>query len=208
MTKEQLEINRYSPYFDLCVIPKLHALALSSLSRIPTTFPLQVNYLYCKKIQGTFISNFIAQNVLLFDSSITAYSDIVKTLFVHNNCVTNCVYCDTLPNFPNLQCLELRGDYILNMDRILEKYPQLTFLEIRCKDINFIDALKSFKHKLVITCLELVDITCFSILQCLELDLSGCPKIQDFSFVAHIPIVTCKNKIPVFSSVSHIPMQK
>jgi hypothetical protein len=194
--QEMLEIDGNSPDFDLSVIPKLFSLVLSNIPTddIPTTFPLEVNYLICEGIIGYIPENFVAKYVLLFKSSITGYSETVETLTVQ----TDCVYCDGLPNFPNLKKLELHADYLFNVDGlwdhaglsgILERYPNLEHLTISCRNINFVDAIQTFKHKLVITSFSLVDITCFSMLQCSELDLSGCPNIQDFSSISHIPIV-------------------
>jgi hypothetical protein len=193
-----LEIDCNSPDFDLSVIPRLHNLILSYIPTddIPTTFPLQLNYLSCDAIIGN-IPNFTANHVLLFRSSITTYSETVETLTIQ----TDCVYCDGLPNFPNLKKLELHADYLFNVDgiwdiavssrekSILERYPNLEYLKISCRNINFVNAIQNYKHKLVIASFGLVDITCFSMLQCSELDLSGCPNIQDYSGVAHIPIV-------------------
>ena len=44
---------------------------------------------------------------------------------------------------------------------ILNKYPKLKYLEIRCKNINFMDALKSFQHTLEFISSELVTIVIF-----------------------------------------------
>jgi hypothetical protein len=203
--QEKLELDSNSPDFDLSVIPKLFTLILSSIPTddIPTTFPLQVNYLSCEAIIGD-IPNFVATHVLLFRSSITAYSETVETLLIQKDCV----YCHGLPNFPNLKKLELHANYLFNMGGqwdskgllwndvgILTKYPNLEYLKISCRNIDFVDAIQNYKHKLVIASFDLVDITCFSMLQCSELDLSGCPKIQDYSGVAHIPIVRKYEKI-------------
>jgi hypothetical protein len=125
------------------------------------------------------------EEVSLSQSSLTIYSETVHRLSVlYESC-----YCDKLPNFPNLTHLQVTCEYLFNMDCVLEKYPNLEDLYIYCLDVNFIGALKLFQHKLTISSFELEDITCFSMLQCSELDLSNCPYIQDYSAVGHIPIV-------------------
>jgi hypothetical protein len=192
MEQEWLQIDRNSPDLDLSIIPKLWTLVLSD--KIPTTFPLQLNTLMCEGITETIPDNVVprisfATIVILSRSSIHAYSETVEELSGFNDCIN----CDGLPNFPNLKRLILWGNYVDNVDRILDKYPKLKFLEICCKDIKFIDALKSFQHTLVFMSSELDNISDFWMLQCNELDLYDCPNIKDFSPVSHIPIVRKKN---------------
>jgi hypothetical protein len=66
---------------------------------------------------------------------------------------------------------------------VLRKCPALQLL------VGAVDLSSLIVHKLVLRIHDLVDISVLKNITCQELDLSGCPKIVNFSAVAHIPLV-------------------
>jgi hypothetical protein len=182
---EILEAN--SPEFDLSSISHLHSLVIYKVNH--KKFPLQMNHLICYDITGNIPNLLNTHTLYLYQSPIICYSQSVKNLFM---CSFDSVDCETLPHFPNLNHLEVSCKFLLNPSRILEKYPNLISLHISCNNINFVHDIRLFKHYLVLRSWSLVDITSFSMLECSELNLIGCPNIQDYSSVSHIPIVKKK----------------
>jgi hypothetical protein len=170
--------------FDLSMIPQLETLSLFYGESI-TILPLRVNCLSCYRMDGNIPNLIGTTSVLLFDSSITAYSKTVHTMLFHNNDID----CDKLPNFPNLTSLDLSCRHAVNAENIVKKYPNVKNLKITCNNINFIHEIQFYQHTLVIISDTLVNIYSFSMLQCHELNIIGCPNIKDYSEVSHIPIV-------------------
>jgi hypothetical protein len=188
---QKLKLHRLlvfeTPDFDLSMIPQLDTLSLFYGESI-TMLPLQVNCLSCYRMDGNVPNLVGTTSVLLFDSTITTYSKTVHTMLFHNHDID----CNKLPNFPNLQSLEISCRYVLDAENILKKYPNLKTLKISCNNINFIHEIQSYQHTLVIISNTLMNIERFSMLRCHELNLIGCPSIQDYSAVSHIPILKKK----------------
>ena len=182
---QELKLYRlHESDLDLSMIPQLDTLSLFYGESI-TMLPLRVNCLSCYRMDGNIPDLIGTTSVLLFDSTITTYSETVHTMLFHNHDID----CNKLPHFPNLQSLEMSCRYVMNAENILKMYPNLKTLKITCNNINFIHEIQSYQHTLVIISDTLVNITSFSMLQCHELNLIGCPSIQDYSAVSHIPIV-------------------
>jgi hypothetical protein len=181
------ETYNNAPAFDLSSISHLQGLVIYNVSL--KKFPLQMNHLICYDITGNIPNLLNTNTIYLYQSLIICSSQSVQNLFT---CSFDSMDCETLPEFPHLNHLEVSCKFLLNPSRILEKYPNLISLHISCDNINFVAAIRLFKHYLVIKSWPLVDITSFSLLECCELNLIGCPNIQDYSSVSHIPIVKKK----------------
>jgi Leucine-rich repeat (LRR) protein len=94
-----------------------------------------------------------------------------------------------LPNLPALQTLYLSVYSIEKLDDIYENLPNITTLHIKVEQLNNIENIYYFKHRLIIESFRLITTGIFAKFQTRELDLSRCENIQDYSGVAHIPIV-------------------
>ncbi len=182
---QNLKINSFQD-IDLSIIPKLHSLYISNCFQ--NRLPHEVKFLSFCCVKGSILDMYNNENVKLYASTLTASSTMVKTLII----VEEDANCAVLPNFPNLKELRIHCNFLLYPLLLLDKYPNLKILHLDCNNVNFIHSLSSYKHTLVILSENLIDISSFSILQCSKLDLSNCPNIQDFSAVAHLPIVLKK----------------
>jgi hypothetical protein len=193
MTHQTLKMNKKNN-FDLSTIPRINTLWILDVNVIIGSLPLQVkNYIFSKVIATipNMIPNMIGTTkVEMYKSFITSHSTSVK----HLDVIAEIVDCKLLPFFTNLKKLEIRCNFLRYPSLIFIQYRNLKTLQISCNDVNFITAIQSFKHTLVIISTSLMNIASFSGLQCNELDLSQCPNIIDYSAVAHIPIVRKRNQ--------------
>jgi hypothetical protein len=174
---------------DLSLISQLQSLSISSV--FIASLPLLVKNYEFWSVNANIPYMNGTKSISMINSKVTSYSESVKNLSI----IAAIVDCEILPGFPNIKTLEINCNDLVHPSCIFPKYPNLRKLTISCNRVNFIQAIQSFKHKLVISSWELIDISSFSSLQCSELDLSNCSSIQDYSFVSHVPIVKKYEKL-------------
>jgi hypothetical protein len=188
---QEVDIHEHQYIIDLSIIPRLKTLYMYRVSCTNldndgfVILPLQVKHYRLSNVVAEIPEMIGTKKVSLFQSSLISDSTFVKSMYVSDVNIN----CEKLPNFSNLKQLEMICRYVVHPNFILEKYPNLTYLEITCYCVNFITALQLFRGTLVISSWDLINISSFCVLQCSKLDLTQSPNITDFSGVSHIPIV-------------------
>ena len=176
--------------FDLSVIPQL--LSLTVYTQI-SHFPIRVKELTLSAFPNlatfpvTGVETLFLPHYYDFFALKTCPQTIkhlkIQTIWHFN--------CQDLPNLPNLETLFLRVQSMQNVEVIREKFPNLAILHIISNNaLSNYKELGLFQGKLIIESQILQATQVFENFQCRELDLSQCPRIQDYSSIAHIPIVT------------------
>jgi hypothetical protein len=205
--KYRLYLNRQSIMkssklkFDLSKIPKLLEF---HIVKETSAFPLEVKdmYIYSDSINNT---NMIFPTVIgveflyilfTFPEHILNLLNTLPMTLKELNLASNFKFnCELLPVLPNLLVFRFDMD-VDNVECIREKFPNLVNLCIFdfYHSQNY-DTLNYFEHTLIINSTYLINTQFFITFKCHELDLSNCPNIEDFSGVAHIPIVKKHQKL-------------
>jgi hypothetical protein len=174
--------------FDLSTIPRCHTLeVLKNVSK----FPLEVKHLLFFKYNANFpkINGVETVAITHFDSHSNVLQTCTKSITKLKIHSFNNFDCKYLPNLPVLEKLYCNAYYVRHAESIQEKLPNLTTLHLKVEQLNNLEDLDFFTHRLIIDCHRLITTGIFYKFKCRELDLSHCPNIQDYSGVTHIPIV-------------------
>jgi Leucine-rich repeat (LRR) protein len=174
------------------MVPKLRQLSL--FSKDVTNPPIQVKQITftpccgnMKKIIGVEILEMFSTNE--YDLNVLKiYSETIRKLYVSAHILSISLLCFC----PNLATLSCSANFITNMDCLWKKFPNLTTLDITLWEWTDLSELKGFPFRIVLSSDHLINTQCFIDFKCRELDLSLCLNIQDYSSVAHIPIVIKK----------------
>jgi hypothetical protein len=178
--------------YDLSIIPKVKHLSIVRSAKI-LRIPVQVTHISLLSFNGT-IQKIIGLESLgfyKFDEQewnmLALHSQTVKNLNI-NYCT---LQFELFPVCSNLETLSCYMCTLIDVDCLFQRCTKLTTLKIVYPQSD-ITQLKNFPFKLILRLDSLLNTKCFIDFKCQELDLSLYPNIQDYSGVAHIPIVIKK----------------
>jgi hypothetical protein len=174
--------------FDLSSIPQ--CLSLGVFQNV-SKFPLQVKHVIFCRYNAKFpnIKNVQTVAVTHFDLHSNVLQTCPKTITKLKIQSFNGFDCQYLPILPVLNKFYCNAYYVRHAKNIQEKLPNVTTLHFKVEQLNDLEDLDFFKHRLIINCHRLITTGIFHKFKCQELDLSQCSNIRDYSGVAHIPIV-------------------
>jgi hypothetical protein len=186
---QKIQVSSNNVPFDLSTITQ--CLSLRVLSNI-STFPVRVKHLIFSQYSGNEFPNIQGvKKVYISDyfnqSLVTTCPKTIKKLTIVSFYTLD---GQELPILPKLKIFQCNIEHMVNMNLLEKKFPNLTTLHLFFSEsLLQMKQFSYFKHRLIIESKSLITANMFSNFQCQELDLSGCPNIQDYSGVAHIRFV-------------------